>query len=195
MDEVHERNLDSDFLLIVLKELVRARKDIKVILMSATLDADLFAHYFASPAGRGAAAVGAPVISIPGFTYPVGEHYLEDALELLRGRGLADDMAAQQRRGGGFGGGGVKRTKAEKEEDAKRREDILRSYAAYSVETRETLATINENKLEPALLEHLIFFICEEGERTFPELSEVRCVWVSCVVRVVSCVACAALLS
>ncbi|ELR25721.1 helicase conserved Cterminal domain containing protein [Acanthamoeba castellanii str. Neff] len=172
VDEVHERNLDSDFLLIVLKELVRARKDIKVILMSATLDADLFAHYFASPGGRGAAAaVGAPVISIPGFTYPVGEHYLEDALELLRGRGLADDIAAQQRRGGGFGGG-VKRTKAEKEEDAKRREDILRSYAAYSVETREALATINENKLEPALLEHLIFFICEEGERTFPELSE-----------------------
>jgi ATP-dependent RNA helicase DHX36 len=188
VDEVHERNLDSDFLLIVLKELVRARKDIKVILMSATLDADLFAHYFASPAGRGAAAVGAPVISIPGFTYPVGEHYLEDALELLRGRGLADDIAAQQRRGGGFGGG-VKRTKAEKEEDAKRREDILRSYAAYSLETREALATINENKLEPALLEHLIFFICEEGERTFPELSEVRCLRVFGVVCVV-CVVC-----
>jgi hypothetical protein len=167
VDEVHERSLDSDFLLIVLKELVRARKDIKVILMSATLDAELFARYFATPS-RGA-AVDAPVIAIPGFTYPVSEHYLEDVLELMRGRGLADDLASQQRRGYG-----VKRTKAEKEEDGKRKEEIIRSYAAYSLETRETLATINENKLDPALLEHLIFYICEEGERVFPELSEVR---------------------
>ena len=46
VDEVHERSIDSDFLLIVLRELLRKRPGLKLILMSATLNAKLFSDYF-----------------------------------------------------------------------------------------------------------------------------------------------------
>jgi HrpA-like RNA helicase len=71
IDEVHERSVEIDFLLVILKQLLAQRKDMRVILMSATLNADTFSGYF----GR------APMLSIPGRTFPVHEHYLEDIIE------------------------------------------------------------------------------------------------------------------
>ena len=71
VDEVHERSLDSDYLLIVLRDALKANPNLKVVLMSATLDADLFSRYFG----------GCEVLSIPGRTYPVTEHFVEDAIE------------------------------------------------------------------------------------------------------------------
>ncbi|KAH8273341.1 hypothetical protein KR018_003934 [Drosophila ironensis] len=71
VDEVHERSEESDFLLLILKNLLRERKDLKVILMSATLNATLFSEYFG----------GAPVLDIPGRTFPVQQLFLEDILE------------------------------------------------------------------------------------------------------------------
>ncbi|KAH8321086.1 hypothetical protein KR074_008755 [Drosophila pseudoananassae] len=72
VDEVHERSEESDFLLLILKNLLRERKDLKVILMSATLNAALFSDYFG----------GAPVLDIPGRTFPVQQFFLEDILEM-----------------------------------------------------------------------------------------------------------------
>ncbi|KAH6761194.1 RNA helicase family protein [Perilla frutescens var. hirtella] len=72
VDEIHERGMNEDFLLIVLKDLLPRRRDLRLILMSATLNADLFSNYFD----------GAPMIHIPGFTYPVRAHFLEDILEM-----------------------------------------------------------------------------------------------------------------
>ena len=46
VDEVHERDINTDFLLIVLKQLLEKRQDLRVVLMSATLNAQLFANYF-----------------------------------------------------------------------------------------------------------------------------------------------------
>ncbi|PON66853.1 ATP-dependent RNA helicase DHX [Parasponia andersonii] len=71
VDEIHERGMNEDFLLIVLKDLLPRRQDLRLVLMSATLNADLFSSYFE----------GAPTIHIPGFTYPVQAHFLEDVLE------------------------------------------------------------------------------------------------------------------
>ncbi|EDW62832.1 putative ATP-dependent RNA helicase DHX57 [Drosophila virilis] len=71
VDEVHERSQDSDFLLLILKNILRERKDLKVILMSATLNATLFSDYFG----------GAPVLDIPGRTFPVQQLFLEDILD------------------------------------------------------------------------------------------------------------------
>lgn len=71
VDEVHERSQDSDFLLLILKNILRERKDLKVILMSATLNASLFSNYFG----------GAPVLDIPGRTFPVEQLFLEDILD------------------------------------------------------------------------------------------------------------------
>ena len=46
LDEIHERDLQSDFLMIVLKDLAKTRPDLKVILMSATLNAEQFSEYY-----------------------------------------------------------------------------------------------------------------------------------------------------
>ena len=82
LDEVHERSIDSDFLLIVLKKLMVRRRDLKVVLMSATVDSERFSKYLG----------GAPVLNVPGRTYPVRVQYLEDALELT---GYTVDKSAQ----------------------------------------------------------------------------------------------------
>ncbi|KAI9357264.1 P-loop containing nucleoside triphosphate hydrolase protein [Zopfochytrium polystomum] len=74
VDEVHERSLDSDFLLMVLKDLLAVRSDLRLILMSATLNAELFANYFGD----------APVVHIPGRTFPVKVLYLENALMVTK---------------------------------------------------------------------------------------------------------------
>ena len=46
VDEVHERDINSDFLLILLREIVRAGVNVKVLLMSASVDAQLYVNYF-----------------------------------------------------------------------------------------------------------------------------------------------------
>lgn len=46
LDEIHERNLQSDVLLIIVKDLLNLRDDLKIILMSATLNAEKFSQYF-----------------------------------------------------------------------------------------------------------------------------------------------------
>ena len=76
VDEVHERSIDSDFLLIILKDLLRHRPDVKLVLMSATINANIFAEYFAE--------FGVSVCDIPGRTFPVKRMYLEDAIELSK---------------------------------------------------------------------------------------------------------------
>lgn len=46
LDEIHERNLQSDVLLVIVKDLLNLRDDLKIILMSATLNAEKFSKYF-----------------------------------------------------------------------------------------------------------------------------------------------------
>ena len=46
LDEVHERDIQSDFLIIVVRELLRVRPNLKIVLMSATLNAEMFSQYF-----------------------------------------------------------------------------------------------------------------------------------------------------
>jgi HrpA-like RNA helicase len=73
VDEVHERDINTDFLLIVLKNLMRRRPELKIVLMSATLNANLFRDYFSSE--------GCALITIPGRAFPVTTFFLEDAFE------------------------------------------------------------------------------------------------------------------
>ncbi|KAL9095415.1 MAG: hypothetical protein Q9165_002286 [Trypethelium subeluteriae] len=72
IDEVHERSIDTDFLLILLRPLMIKRPDLKVILMSATVDADRFSKYLDN----------APILTVPGRTFPVHTKFLEDAIEV-----------------------------------------------------------------------------------------------------------------
>lgn len=70
VDEIHERSILSDFLLLLLRRLLPANPGLKVILMSATLDQKLFSDYFG----------GIPAVSVEGRLFPVEEKYLEDVV-------------------------------------------------------------------------------------------------------------------
>ncbi|HEY3634895.1 MAG TPA: ATP-dependent RNA helicase HrpA [Caldimonas sp.] len=98
VDEAHERSLNIDFLLGHLRQILPKRPDLRVIVTSATIDAERFAGHFASAVGP------APVIQVSGRLYPVEirwrpfeesrEHDLGDAIcdavdELWRGPGAA----------------------------------------------------------------------------------------------------------
>ncbi|XP_075070304.1 ATP-dependent RNA helicase DHX30 isoform X2 [Mixophyes fleayi] len=73
VDEVHERDVNTDFLLILLKQVQEMNPNVKVVLMSATGDNERISRYFGK----------CPVVRVPGFMYPVKEHYLEDVLSML----------------------------------------------------------------------------------------------------------------
>lgn len=75
IDEVHERSLDTDFLLVLLRDVLKKRKDLKLILMSATLDAGVFEDYFKSNGKVGR-------VEISGRTYPVEDYYLDDVIQM-----------------------------------------------------------------------------------------------------------------
>lgn len=64
----------TDFLLIVLRQLAQRRKSLKLVLMSATVNAEIFADYFG----------GCGQIEIPGRTFPVEEFRLEDILKMTK---------------------------------------------------------------------------------------------------------------
>ncbi|MCL4126914.1 UNVERIFIED_CONTAM: hypothetical protein GTU68_057753, partial [Idotea baltica] len=74
LDEIHERDSQSDFLISIAKDLLPLRPDLKVVLMSATLNAETFSTYYGN----------CPTIHIPGFTYNVKQHYLEDVLNITK---------------------------------------------------------------------------------------------------------------
>ncbi len=65
IDEAHERSLNIDFLLGYLRQILPKRRDLKVIITSATIDPDRFSDHFA----------GAPIIEVSGRTYPVDVEY------------------------------------------------------------------------------------------------------------------------
>uniref|UniRef100_UPI003AAEB046 ATP-dependent RNA helicase DHX29 isoform X1 n=1 Tax=Centroberyx gerrardi TaxID=166262 RepID=UPI003AAEB046 len=71
VDEVHERSVQSDFLLTILKDVVMRRSDLRLVLMSATVDCHKFSNYFNR----------CPVVTIPGRTFPVEVFHLEDIVE------------------------------------------------------------------------------------------------------------------
>ena len=71
VDEAHERDVLCDFLLIILRDLVKARPQLRVVIMSATMDAQKFADYFGTT----------QIFEVPGRTFPVTDYYLEDILE------------------------------------------------------------------------------------------------------------------
>ncbi|KAF5961534.1 hypothetical protein HYC85_002743 [Camellia sinensis] len=173
VDEVHERSLLGDFLLIVLKNLIEKQSahstpKLKVILMSATVDSDLFSRYFGH----------CPVITAQGRTHPVSAHFLEDIYESINYR-LASDSPAYLRddtstkkndpvsnhRGkknlvlSGWGDESILF------EDSINPYYIPSAYQTYSDQTRKNLRRLNEDVIDYDLLEDLVHYIDE----THPE--------------------------
>ncbi|KAJ2894187.1 ATP-dependent RNA helicase A [Zalerion maritima] len=140
LDEVHERSIDSDFLLIVLKKLLVRRRDLKVVLMSATVDSDRFSSYLG----------GAPVLNVPGRTFPVRIQYLEDAVELT---GYTVDKSAQVKM-------------EDLDDDSSGSEHggkQLGKLKGYSPRTRSTLQLLDEYQIDFDLMLQLLIKIANEA--------------------------------
>ncbi|KAM9318436.1 ATP-dependent DNA/RNA helicase DHX36 [Pholidichthys leucotaenia] len=158
LDEIHERNLQSDVLLIIVKDLLNLRDDLKVILMSATLNAEKFSKYFGN----------CPMIHIPGQTFPVEEFLLEDIIEMTRYRPLKQDRRPSWKRRFWQG----RNTRPENEEKEAEYQESYPSYARtlqgrYSDMTIEALQTLDgDEKIDLDLILSLIRYIVlneEEG--------------------------------
>jgi len=103
IDEAHERSLNIDFLLGYLRQLLPRRPDLKVIVTSATIDADRFAQHFASSQGP------APVIMVSGRLFPVEQRYrpFEESREYGLNEAIADGVDELWREGGMGGSGDI----------------------------------------------------------------------------------------
>ena len=85
IDEAHERSLNIDFLLGYLRQILPRRPDLKIVVTSATIDAERFAQHFASRKGP------APVIYVSGRTFPVEQRWRP--FEETREKGLNEAIA------------------------------------------------------------------------------------------------------
>ncbi|KAL8267605.1 hypothetical protein R6Q59_004949 [Mikania micrantha] len=150
MDEVHERGIDEDFLLTIMKELLPCRPELRLVLMSATVNAEIFSSYFD----------GAPLIQIPGVTYPVRTHFLENILESTGYILTADNQINDY--------GQV--WKLNKQTLNKRKSQIIAAvgealvsadYSGYSQQTKESLLCWNPDCINFNLIECILCNICE----------------------------------
>jgi ATP-dependent RNA helicase DHX57 len=83
IDEVHERDINTDFCLTILRRVLVRNPHIKIILMSATNTPELFVNYFRSER----LGIEPTVLQIPGRTFPVETYWLDD-IEKMVGRKL-----------------------------------------------------------------------------------------------------------
>ncbi|KAG7961524.1 hypothetical protein I3843_09G021600 [Carya illinoinensis] len=151
VDEIHERGMNEDFLLIILNDLLPRRPDLRLILMSATINADLFSKYFGN----------APIIHILELTFPVAEFFLEDVLEKTRYniKSEFDNVEGNSRR--------------RRQQDSKKDplmelfEDVNIDsyYKNFSTSTRKSLEAWSGSQLDLGLVEATIEYICRhEGD-------------------------------
>ncbi|KAL4031654.1 hypothetical protein IC575_009942 [Cucumis melo] len=147
VDEIHERGMNEDFLLIILRNLLPQRPDLRLILMSATINADLFSKYFGN----------APTLHIPGKTFAVAEFFLEDVLEKTRYniKSEFENFEGNSRR---------RRRQQESKKDPLSElfedVDIDSQYRGYSSSTRKSLEAWSGTQLDLSLVESTIEYIC-----------------------------------
>ncbi|CCG83713.1 protein of unknown function [Taphrina deformans PYCC 5710] len=144
IDEVHERSIESDFLLIVVKRLLRTRRDLRVVLMSATLQSERFNDYFGGHCS---------IFNVPGRTYPVEQLFLEDAIELSEY--VCDDGSYYARRGSTPDGRNSWEVPDDQEDDSNAEEELV----TYSDRTIRALKVLDPYKINfdliCLLLDHL----------------------------------------
>mmetsp|Transcript_3858 Transcript_3858/g.24473 ORF Transcript_3858/g.24473 Transcript_3858/m.24473 type:complete len:1409 (-) Transcript_3858:1730-5956(-) len=190
LDEIHERTMQGDFLLALLRKLQSARRTaqhelpLKLVLMSATIDPSLFSEYLGN----------CPVLEAQGRTFPVKQFYLEEIYESLQYQ-LQSDSWAALRPHRGYGRLAHKKAYSQNkqhivsagwgDEEAETSKQILNplydpiAYERLSKSTRRSLAIVDESKIDYELVEDLLAHIDERmGEGAIlvflPGLAEIR---------------------
>ena len=142
LDEVHERTIDGDFLLIVLRKLMLRRPTLKVILMSATVNAEHFSKYLGD----------APILNVPGRTFPVKTKFLEDAIEAPNYGDTQHSTSPIAQ---------IEDDDRDEELEGRTKSDVA-NLKGYSVKTRNTLAQFNEYRIEYDLIISLLEIIAKK---------------------------------
>ncbi|XP_074763125.1 ATP-dependent RNA helicase A isoform X4 [Athene noctua] len=135
VDEIHERDINTDFLLVVLRDVVQAYPEIRVILMSATMDTNMFCEYF----------FNCPIVEVFGRTYPVQDYFLEDCIQMTQ-----------------FIPPPKEKKKKEKDEESGEDDDAncnLICSDEYGPETKHSMAQLNEKETSFELIEALLIYI------------------------------------
>ncbi|XP_058205319.1 DExH-box ATP-dependent RNA helicase DExH1 isoform X3 [Rhododendron vialii] len=152
VDEIHERGMNEDFLLIILHDLLPRRPDLRLVLMSATINADLFSKYFGN----------APTIHIPGLTFPVAEFFLEDVLEKTR---YSIKSEVNNYQGSSRRRGRQQESKKDPLTELFEEVDIDSHYKSFSMTTRQSLEAWSGSQLDLGLVESTVEYICRyEGD-------------------------------
>lgn len=135
VDEIHERDVNSDFIMVVLRDMVRTFPELRVILMSATIDTTLFHEYF----------FNCPIIEVQGRSYPVQEFYLEDCIQMLN---FVPPPSGKKR-------------KDDDLQDSEEPEENLNKVIGsdYSESTKNAMAKMSEKELSFELIESLLSYI------------------------------------
>jgi ATP-dependent RNA helicase DHX29 len=128
-------SIDTDFLLIILRSLLERRPELKVVLMSATVDANRFSRYLND----------APIMTVPGRTFPVQTQYLEDAIELTHYAGPSGNAPPDGRTSDDDDG-----------EITSDKSGIPSKLQGYSPATRNVLSTYDEYAIDYDLIVRLI---------------------------------------
>ncbi|XP_022130411.2 dosage compensation regulator isoform X2 [Pieris rapae] len=155
VDEVHERDADTDFALILLRDMAHTYPDLRIILMSATVDTTLFVNYFGN----------CPVIEVPGRTHPVQQYFLEDCVELTNFMPLPDTRKRKV--------SGKKANRNEEDDDdeeaalGEEEEDLNKNCQldnSYSPRTVEVMSKLSEKDLSFELIEAILLYIQSLGQ-------------------------------
>ncbi|KAF6292742.1 DExH-box helicase 9 [Rhinolophus ferrumequinum] len=136
VDEIHERDINTDFLLVVLRDVVQAYPEVRVVLMSATIDTSMFCEYFFS----------CPIIEVYGRTYPVQEYFLEDCIQMTNFVPPPKDK---------------KKKDKDKDEDGEEDDANCNLICSdeYGPETKMSMAQLNEKETPLELIESLLKYI------------------------------------
>ncbi|XP_015511647.1 dosage compensation regulator mle isoform X2 [Neodiprion pinetum] len=138
VDEIHERDVNSDFVMVVLRDMIHMYPELRVILMSATIDTTLFSEYFNK----------CPVIEIPGRAYPVQQYFLEDCVHLTNFVPPADTRKRKNRDSEDIPGDG------DQEENYNK---IVSGN--YSIQTKNAMAQMSEKEISFELIEALLQYV------------------------------------
>ncbi|XP_053677037.1 dosage compensation regulator isoform X2 [Anopheles nili] len=156
VDEIHERDVNSDFILVVLRDMVHTYPDLRVILMSATIDTTLFTNYFGD----------CPVLEVPGRTFPVEQLYLEDCIELLNfmpapTEPCQNGSRRKRNKDGDDGGEGDGAAGDDNPDNVNMNKVIDES--KYSAQTKQAMGMLLESDTPFELIDALIEYIDREG--------------------------------
>ncbi|XP_011338594.1 dosage compensation regulator isoform X2 [Ooceraea biroi] len=141
VDEIHERDVNSDFIMVVLRDMIHLYPDLRIILMSATIDTTLFSEYFNK----------CPVVEVPGRAYPVQQYFLEDCIQLTR---FVPPIASGKRKS---------KESDDLPIDGEPDENLNKVIGNnYSLETKDAMAQLTEKEISFELIEALLRYVKEQ---------------------------------